>query len=821
MGVFKKKPDLGAPASSRRSIPAVSLVMLGLGLVLHFSAWHLIWNLVILPNANSKPGMQVTVFENRSKDRPAASYIAQQTAITTGLQNSRAEAVAIWHIPSDGTRLLSLECDDYGSLLIDNRPVIAQRPATRDRNLSRALADLDRGPHLICLVLHNNVGKGRLKLSIGDGPQATPVDASQMRQIDLGNLRNWLKTAGLAKTIGCYLIGFSLLLLFAHYWLMNWRESAPFPKASPAGEATKAGSAWLPGLSFLAAAALAVYGSIFTFMPYQPYHSIAASLMSWGLVLFAGVWALAQNISFSHRQVMLMALAVVAAAAWRYSHLISIGWLHGIIDGDLIYYHRESLKITNSLGGLGDYPLLANLFVGLPGIFELDNYRTYVTPLAIIGGGLGLMGALLLLKMAPDNRAASIVALFYVITPFNANWMLNRLDAAMVLVVLLAVYFFQRGKPQIATLLVAAGFWFKGAPLILYPFFIAAWLLEDGWRTAMRSMILLLALLALPFFVFDSSFIVEPFRFQDQRRVTCASIYCIFHHLLNPSDILESPYNAIRDVAPWFNGLARAALPAALIGLFAYFAWGLKKWRRQRTGRRLVVVFALLSLELFIMANKIYSPQFVLWTFAACLLAWCLISAGPKPPGWLLLGLLTLISATNMLPYYGGPFVDHYFVISLVFWMASALLFLLLLPRISQGVKEFSASRFKAALLQASSAALLLGASHLAAGMLPAACLAALVWTWGVWVSTRNPAKAVLPLITLGSFIIATGLWTLAAGVSWEGIATAHFTGPVQLAAATALFAAAATLCAPFRPRWPDLLAMEKPARQALEPARI
>ncbi|MFZ5584713.1 MAG: hypothetical protein ACOZHQ_02160 [Thermodesulfobacteriota bacterium] len=185
---------LGKPAL------AVAAWLAGLALMtaLHLWAWPLIWHLVLAPGlAGERQGLEVLEFANeqgRGKER--ASRLEPGAALGLAEPDTAAVAYGAWRPPRAGRWELSLECDDYGNLVLDRRRVIDLHGIT-DHNQGQAVLELDSGPHLLIIRLHNRLGQGWLRL-LAKGPgqdDFAPIPADQLRAFALGNYRTWLTAA--------------------------------------------------------------------------------------------------------------------------------------------------------------------------------------------------------------------------------------------------------------------------------------------------------------------------------------------------------------------------------------------------------------------------------------------------------------------------------------------------------------------------------------------------------------------------------------------------------------------------------------------------
>lgn len=203
---------------------------------LYLLAWPLVWRLVILPQARpDRPGFLVEEFASpRPGGQPGRVTRRPGPGLELLRPDSSLRAYAVWRVPAPGYYRLDLQCDDYGSLALDNRALISLEPATSANNQGQARLFLEAGSHLLALELNNGPGRGWLTLQAASGGQEPlPLPLEDLSSIDLGNLAAWLQALDLVQTV-C-LAGL-LAALGGLTWRAVGRTMAPGPeRAGPGG----------------------------------------------------------------------------------------------------------------------------------------------------------------------------------------------------------------------------------------------------------------------------------------------------------------------------------------------------------------------------------------------------------------------------------------------------------------------------------------------------------------------------------------------------------------------------------------------------------
>ena len=196
------------------------LAMAALSLLLYHLAWPLVFQVVILPEAQTgRQGFLVEEFGNiEPSGQPLSTRFHPSTRLGLANPDTSLRAFALWRVDSPGFYRLRLECDDYGSLSLDGRALISMEQATTALNQGEARVFLQTGPHLLVARLSNGPGRGWLAIKVataGGEPQDLPLAAIGF--IDLGNVGAWLKAVAIAQWVclACLLAALLALLRLA------------------------------------------------------------------------------------------------------------------------------------------------------------------------------------------------------------------------------------------------------------------------------------------------------------------------------------------------------------------------------------------------------------------------------------------------------------------------------------------------------------------------------------------------------------------------------------------------------------------------------
>ena len=196
------------PRSGLLSLPdrmgawLLRLGVLALLAALVLGAWSLVWNLALLPRAQTwLEGFYVVTHGQENLKGPVVSRgRAPQAALTLSREHTSLEARGVWLVPEDGVYRLRLECDDYGQVKVDGRTVVAVH-GYRAHNQGQGQIHLRAGSHLMVIELDNGPGQGWLKLAFSPpGSQEwSDLPSSQFCPLPVDDLAFWLDLVAMTQ----------------------------------------------------------------------------------------------------------------------------------------------------------------------------------------------------------------------------------------------------------------------------------------------------------------------------------------------------------------------------------------------------------------------------------------------------------------------------------------------------------------------------------------------------------------------------------------------------------------------------------------------
>ena len=277
-----------------------------------------------------------------------------------------------------------------------------------------------------------------------------------------------------------------------------------------------------------------------------------------------------------------IAIVVVLSAVFH-----KLPWPSSIIYSDIVPFYNLAIQpgifyINKPV----EYPVITGLFIQFAGIVGKTPLGYYlVSSLLILVSALG--STYLLYRMAPDK---STIYRYWVLAPSMLIFAVYNWDLFAILFVTLAAFFLvAKHKNYLVSALLSLGLSIK-----LYP---AMYLLPlIGKTKTLSSRVKIVWIFGLMFVVVNLPFAIINFQgwyyffsFNNQRLPNPDSIWGVFHYYL-----------------PQLNVITINIL-SLLIFAFTYFA---VLWR-YRNKSILKLFFA--STLIFLLCNKVFSPQYMLW----------------------------------------------------------------------------------------------------------------------------------------------------------------------------------------------------------------
>jgi hypothetical protein len=331
---------------------------------------------------------------------------------------------------------------------------------------------------------------------------------------------------------------------------------------------------------------------------------------------------------------------------------------HTWIDADVNLFYAYGMALRETGLPEVEYPTGALLPWGLLSWLSGDSRELFalLLPLLNIGCDLAIVAALVRMGRGyepwPHSKIPSPLvfapAAFYAFSPLLEPFVFAKYDALPAALAIGGIALFASRRVGLAGVALGFGATIKWTPLLAVPFLALALLRWRRWRKLalfLAAHIGAIALCSLPFALANLEHFLLPYQIQGGRGMNGESVWALLALLKNP--------DLAQHLAPPWGTVRRGGLPLVLMvgGQLALLGGaGLLALLRPPTLHR-TLMLAALAPPLFLLSNRVFSPQYVLPISAGVLAAVALgrPSASPLPRLPLFLTLLALAQVGNML----------------------------------------------------------------------------------------------------------------------------------------------------------------------------
>lgn len=348
-------------------------------------------------------------------------------------------------------------------------------------------------------------------------------------------------------------------------------------------------------------------------------------------------------------------IGIISATFHGLGLVKSVPW-HIVFSDVLGFYDRVSAPGFPYLDKLMEYPVMTGVFIHLMGLLGKSRIAYYlwssaflIALAAAITYLLGKMGALenSLDKLKANRKR---IFTFWIFAPSMIFFAIYNWDLLAIFFTVIAFYFIQRDKSGWASFFLALGFASKFFPII----YLAPLLLK---KPGIKKWAKILAIFAVTAFVINAYFIMENFQG-----------WSYFFTLNNLRD--SNPDNIWTIGRFLFRGLDVPAINTLSLLLFsASYLFALIKFHRES-----ILKLCFLGTLLFLIFNKVFSPQYLLW-----LLPFFVLLPAPKLSWFYTLEFSNLASLFLILPWFflGHDIKYFYYTIPFVLIRHAALIAIL------------------------------------------------------------------------------------------------------------------------------------------------
>ena len=327
----------------------------------------------------------------------------------------------------------------------------------------------------------------------------------------------------------------------------------------------------------------------------------------------------------------LILVAIMVAACVGYTIAI---WATGIDTEVMNYRYGNAQEIFSGTVPATEYPPLALVFIALPMVFADTpfgyNVAFIVEMLIFMVAGLFLSS-----KLATDlgRDAKQGMLLYTVLMILMLEFILDRFDVIPAVMTLGALHLFLSGRREWAFLLLALGTLTKLYPALLFPVLIILLWFNGERRDMLRGALVFIGTGAVAVAVCmatNPDLITGFMGYHGDRPLQIESVASSLVYLLSIPGLTDVWIQSATDPGSFLSDNLRGPLPdavasmmmpvmvAAIIGVCVLYAW--KRRSSSDDGMRLAALAMLGCLMAFVVFNKVFSSQYLIWLIPSVLL---------------------------------------------------------------------------------------------------------------------------------------------------------------------------------------------------------
>lgn len=289
-----------------------------------------------------------------------------------------------------------------------------------------------------------------------------------------------------------------------------------------------------------------------------------------------------------------------------------------------------------------EYPPLAMVFFAIPRLFGSSPWG-YETAYVAMMWAFMVLGLLMADRTARDlgysrGRAMGLYSLLVLLL---LEFVLDRFDMIVAVFVIASLMFFAEGRSRMSFLMLAIATLLKVVPAVLFPVLLIALVAQGRRRDALEGALLYImtgAAVMAVFWLVEPDSVTSFLDYNSDRPLQIESVAASFLYplsMMGVSDMwIQSADEEGSHLSDNLRGslpddVASVLLPVTCIAVLA--VWALYAWRERRgpSGGIAMMAFACLAAMLmFLVTNKVFSSQYLLWLVGPVLLV--LMTSGKR-----------------------------------------------------------------------------------------------------------------------------------------------------------------------------------------------
>ena len=330
-------------------------------------------------------------------------------------------------------------------------------------------------------------------------------------------------------------------------------------------------------------------------------------------------------------------------------------------DTDLRVYAEQGNQLLDGDYPRSEYPVGAVLLFGFDALLGGHDVRT-THGLLMIPFQVLTVGAVWTLRTRWSGWLAALLAVW----PASLLFVHLRFDAVVAALLVVGLVFASRERWALAGAALGVGAAVKWSPALACAVLLLWLVASRRPRAALHhgaSFVIAFVALNLPFFVWDAADVVAAYTTQSTRGIIAESLPFLPLRILGLAEVSPSGHIWEEAVVPsWADGAALAAQVLLLAVVVAVAVRG-------RGDLDAAIACAALAPAVFLLTNRVFSPQFALVVLAAWVVAAALLARSAREQ--LALGLAAMLATyanAVVIPGFADPFLPWsalFFAVSL------------------------------------------------------------------------------------------------------------------------------------------------------------
>lgn len=289
-----------------------------------------------------------------------------------------------------------------------------------------------------------------------------------------------------------------------------------------------------------------------------------------------------------------------------------------------------------------EYPPLAMVFFAIPRVFGSSPWG-YETAYVAMMWAFMVLGLLMADRTARDlgYSRGRAMGLYSLIVLLLLEFVLDRFDMIVAVFVIASLMFFAEGRSRMSFLMLAIATLLKVVPAVLFPVLLIALIAQGRRRDAFEGAAVYImagAVVMAVFWLIEPDSVTSFLDYNSDRPLQIESVAASFLYPLSMAGVSDMWIQSADEEGSHLSDNLRGSLPddvasvllpvtcVAVVAVWALYAW--RERRRPSGGIGAMALACLAAMLMFLVTNKVFSSQYLLWLVGPVLLV--LMTSGKR-----------------------------------------------------------------------------------------------------------------------------------------------------------------------------------------------